>query len=142
MKSQHRVVLSLGSNQGNRLQNIEDCLQLIHQQIGTIINVSGLYESPSWGFESEAFYNCALVVHTFAPAEKILDRALNIEKLLGRIRGDVSGYQSRIIDIDLISFNSEIIHSEKLHIPHPLMQDRKFVLLPMLDRSFLWKNNR
>ena len=138
MKSQHQVVLSLGSNQGDRLRNIELCLQLIHQEIGTIIRVSELYETPSWGFDSDAFYNCALVIHTFASTEKILEQVLSIERQLGRVRGEASGYQSRIIDIDLITFDSEIIDTEKLQIPHPLMQNRKFVLLPMLDLNLDW----
>jgi len=138
MKSQHQVVLSLGSNQGNRLRNIEHCQQLIHQKIGTIIKVSKLYETPSWGFDSDAFYNCALVVHTFRSAHKILDQILNIEKILGRVRGDTFGYQSRIIDIDLITFDSAIIDTEDLQIPHPLMQNRRFVLLPMLDLNLDW----
>ena len=55
MKSQHRIILSIGSNQGNRLGNIERCLELIHQEIGTVIKVSKLYETPAWGFESDAF---------------------------------------------------------------------------------------
>jgi 2-amino-4-hydroxy-6-hydroxymethyldihydropteridine diphosphokinase len=138
MKSQHQVVLSLGTNQGNRIQNIENGLQLIHQEIGTILKVSKLYETPSWGFESDAFYNCALVVHTFASAHKILEQILNIEKRLGRVRGDTLGYQSRIIDIDLIAFNEEIIDTEELQVPHPLMQNRRFVLLPMLDLNLNW----
>lgn len=140
MKSQHQVVLSLGSNQGNRLRNIELCLQLIHQEIGTIIRVSKLYETPSWGFDSDAFYNCALVIHTFASAEKILEQVLHIERQLGRVRGETLGYQSRIIDIDIITFDSEIIDTENLQIPHPLMQNRKFVLLPMLDLNLDWKH--
>jgi 2-amino-4-hydroxy-6-hydroxymethyldihydropteridine diphosphokinase len=140
MKSQHQVVLSLGSNQGNRLRNIELCLQLIHQEIGTIIRVSKLYETPSWGFDSDAFYNCALVIHTFASAEKILEQVLAIERQLGRIRGEASGYQSRIIDIDLITFDSEIIETENLQIPHPFMQNRNFVLLPMMDLNLDWKH--
>ena len=138
MKSQHQVVLSLGTNQGNRLRNIENCIQLIHQEIGTVIKISKLYETPSWGFESDAFYNCALVVHTFASAHKILEQILNIEKRLGRVRGDTLGYQSRIIDIDLIAFNEEIIDTEELQVPHPLMQNRRFVLLPMLDLNLNW----
>ncbi|SHF97463.1 2-amino-4-hydroxy-6-hydroxymethyldihydropteridinediphosphokinase [Flavobacterium fluvii] len=140
MKSQHQVVLSLGSNQGDRLRNIEFCLQLIHQEIGTIIRVSKLYETPSWGFESDAFYNCALVIHTFASAEKILEQVLNVERQLGRVRGETLNYQSRIIDIDLITFDFEIIDSATLQIPHPLMQNRKFVLLPMLDLNLDWKH--
>lgn len=138
MKSQHQVVLSLGSNQGNRLENVERSLEMIHQEIGTIIKVSKLYETPSWGFDSDAFYNCALVVHTFASAHKILEQILNIEKQLGRVRGDTLGYQSRIIDIDLITFDEEIIDTEELQIPHPLMQNRRFVLLPMLDLNLDW----
>lgn len=140
MKSQHQVILSLGSNQGNRLENIEHCLQLIHQEIGTVIKVSRLYESPAWGFESDAFYNCVLIIHTTSSANKILTQVLKVEKKLGRVRSNKVGYQSRIIDIDLISFDEEIIDSEKLQIPHPLMQNRKFVLLPMQDLNLDWKH--
>jgi len=140
MKSQHQVVLSLGTNQGNRLRNIENCIQLIHQEIGTVIKISKLYEAPSWGFDSDAFYNCALVLHTFLSAEAILSKILKIEKQLGRLRGNTLEYQSRIIDIDLIAFNEEIIDSESLQVPHPLMQNRNFVLLPMHDLNLDWKH--
>jgi len=140
MKSQHQVVLSIGTNQGNRLENIQDCLQLIHQEIGTLIKVSNLYESPSWGFDSDAFYNCALVLHTTSSAHQILNNILKIEKRLGRIRGTALGYQSRIIDIDLIAYDEEIIDTEKLQVPHPLMQNRRFVLLPMQDLNLNWEH--
>jgi 2-amino-4-hydroxy-6-hydroxymethyldihydropteridine diphosphokinase len=140
MKSQHQVVLSLGSNQGNRLENIENCIDLIHQEVGTVIQVSKLYQTPAWGFESDAFYNCALLLHSTASAQKILNQVLKIEKQLGRVRSGQQGYQSRIIDIDLIAFDQEIIESEKLQIPHPLMQDRRFVLLPMEDLNLDWKH--
>ena len=140
MKSQHQVVLSIGSNQGNRLANIESCIALIHQEVGTVIEVSKLYETPAWGFESDAFYNCALLLHSNLSAQKILNQVLKVEKQLGRIRSNQEGYQSRIIDIDLIVFDNEIIESEKLTIPHPLMQNRNFVLLPMLDLKLDWKH--
>ena len=140
MKSQHQVILSLGTNEGNRLQNIENCIALIHQGIGTVIKVSKLYESPSWGFDSDAFYNCALLIHTTSSASKILTQVLKLEKKLGRVRGTDAGYQSRIIDIDLIAFDEEIIESEKLNIPHPLMQNRNFVLLPFQDLNIDWKH--
>jgi 2-amino-4-hydroxy-6-hydroxymethyldihydropteridine diphosphokinase len=140
MKSQHLVVLSLGTNQGNRLLNIENCIQLIHQELGTVIKISKLYETPSWGFDSDAFYNCAMVLHTFKSANKILSTILKIEKQLGRVRGDAAEYQSRIIDIDLIAFNEEIIDAKNLQVPHPLMQNRNFVLLPMLDLNLDWKH--
>lgn len=140
MKSQHQVVLSIGSNQGNRLENIESCIHLIHQEVGTVIQVSKLYETPAWGFESDAFYNCALLLHSYSPAQKILNQVLKVEKKLGRIRSEQQGYQSRIIDVDLIVFDDQIIESEKLMIPHPLMQNRKFVLLPMQDLKLNWKH--
>ncbi|MFE3869986.1 2-amino-4-hydroxy-6-hydroxymethyldihydropteridine diphosphokinase [Flavobacterium sp. ZS1P70] len=140
MKSQHQVVLSLGSNQGNRLENIENCLQFIHQEVGTVIKVSRLYESPAWGFDSDAFYNCVAVIHTTNSAQKVLNQVLKVEKKLGRVRSNKVGYQSRTIDVDLISFDEEIIDSEKLQIPHPLMQNRKFVLLPIQDLNLDWKH--
>jgi 2-amino-4-hydroxy-6-hydroxymethyldihydropteridine diphosphokinase len=140
MKSQHQVILSIGSNEGNRLENLKLCIEMIHQKIGTVIKVSRIYETPSWGFDSDAFYNCALLLHSFSAANKILAEALKIEKQLGRIRGEGIGYQSRVIDIDLIAFNEEIIDSEKLQIPHPLMHDRKFVLLPIQDLNLDWKH--
>jgi 2-amino-4-hydroxy-6-hydroxymethyldihydropteridine diphosphokinase len=140
MKSQHQVILSIGSNQGDRLENVKHCIELIHQEIGTVIKVSKIYETPSWGFESESFYNCALLLHTFSSAHKILNQVLKIEKKLGRIRSEKKGYQSRIIDIDLIAFDAEIIETGKLQIPHPLMQDRKFVLLPIQDLNLEWEH--
>ena len=133
MNKQHQVVLSLGSNQGNRLENIERCIISIHREIGTVIKVSRLFETPAWGFESEPFYNCAVVVHTHKSAHQVLDEVLLLEEALGRIRSDVEGYQARIIDIDVISFDEEIIASEKLKVPHPEMQNRLFVLLPVND---------
>jgi 2-amino-4-hydroxy-6-hydroxymethyldihydropteridine diphosphokinase len=140
MKSQHQVVLSIGSNQGNRLENIESCINLIHQEVGTVIRVSKLYETPAWGFKSDAFYNCALLLHSTSSAQKILNQVLKVEKQLGRIRSNQQGYQSRIIDVDLIVFDDEIIESEKLQIPHPLMQNRNFVLLPIQDLKLDWKH--
>jgi len=140
MKLQHQVVLSIGSNQGSRLENIQNCIDLIHQNVGTVIQVSKLYETPAWGFESDAFYNCALLLHTNSSAQKILSQILKVEKELGRIRLNQEGYQSRIIDVDLIAFDDQIIDTEKLQVPHPLMQNRNFVLLPMQDLKLNWKH--
>lgn len=140
MKSQHQVILSLGTNEGNRLENIENCIALIHQEIGTVIKVSKLYESPSWGFDSDAFYNCAVLIHTTSSAQKILSQVLKVEKKLGRVRTAKLGYESRLIDIDVIAFDEEIITSEKLIIPHPLMQNRNFVMLPLQDLNLDWKH--
>lgn len=138
MKSQHQVVLSIGSNYGNRLENIESCLQLIHHQVATVVKVSKVYESPSWGFESDPFYNIAVVVHTYDSADIILNKVLTIESQMGRVRNENSGYQSRSIDIDIIAFDNEIINTAQLKVPHPLMQERIFVLKPMLDLNLEW----
>jgi len=140
MNTQHQVILSLGSNQGNRLNNIQSAIDLIHREAGTVVKVSKLYETPAWGFEGEAFYNCALVLHTQRSAQTILEKVLGIEKKLGRVRSESEGYQSRPIDIDLIAFNEEIINSKELQVPHPAMQERMFVLLPMRDLNLDWRH--
>lgn len=140
MSSQHQVILSLGSNLGNRLENIQLAITSIHNKVGTVVKVSKLYETAAWGFESDAFYNCALVLHTNSDAETILSQVLAIEIQLGRVRSQDKGYQSRIIDIDVITFNEEIIALENLQVPHPFMQDRMFVLLPMRDLNLDWRH--
>jgi deoxyguanosine kinase len=140
MNMQHQVVLSLGTNQGNRLENIERCIDSLHKEIGTVIRVSKLYETPSWGFESEKFYNCALIMNTHKSAHQILEEVLLLEEALGRVRENVPGYQSRIIDIDVIAFDEEIIDSERLQLPHPEMQNRLFVLVPMQDLNLDWRH--
>lgn len=140
MNMQHQVILSLGSNQGNRLENIVSCIDSLHNEIGTIIRVSKLYESPSWGFESENFYNCAVVMHTHKTAHQLLEECLLLEESLGRIRQYATSYEARIIDIDVITFDEEIIASEKLTVPHPEMQNRLFVLLPMQDLNLDWRH--
>ena len=86
MNQQHQVILSLGSNQGNRLENIERCIDLLHNEVATIIKVSSLYESDSWGFNSDSFYNCVVLVHTHKNAQKLLKNILKLEKKLGRVR--------------------------------------------------------
>jgi len=108
-------------------------VKLLHQQTGTVIRVSNLYETPSWGFESDVFYNCAVLIHTHKTAQELLNSIIGIEKELGRIRSAESGYEARIIDIDIISYNDEIISGEHLEIPHLQMQNRLFVLLPLKD---------
>jgi 2-amino-4-hydroxy-6-hydroxymethyldihydropteridine diphosphokinase len=137
---QHQVILSLGSNQGNRLDTIQSCIELIHNEVAVVVKVSKLYETPSWGFESAAFYNCAILVHTSKSAQKLLRQVLKVEKKLGRVRAKDAGYQARIIDIDIVSFDEQILATENLNIPHPLLQNRKFVLQPMLDLGVNWEH--
>ena len=140
MQIQKKVILSLGSNVGNRLENIEACLQLIHHKIGLILRVSSLYETPSWGFDSSPFYNCAILIHSSFSPEKILRKITSIEKEMGRIRKIKQGYEDRIIDIDIIALDNTIIESENLIIPHPQMQNRQFVLQPIADLQLDWEH--
>jgi 2-amino-4-hydroxy-6-hydroxymethyldihydropteridine diphosphokinase len=138
MKSQNQIILSLGSNIGNRLEAIELCIATIHNEIATVVKVSKIYETPAWGFESDPFYNCAIVIHTSKSAQKILSQVLKLEKQLGRTRSNEKGYQARTIDIDIISCNEDVLESEILEIPHKQMQHRKFVLLPINDLNLDW----
>lgn len=137
---QHQIILSIGTNQGNRLENIERCIDTLHKEVGTIVRVSKLYETPSWGFESEKFYNCAVIMKTYKSAHQVLDEVLLLEEAFGRVRYETEGYQSRIIDVDVIAYDEEIISTEKLQVPHPEMQNRLFVLLPMRDLNLDWRH--
>ena len=139
MSTQNTVVLSLGTNLGNRLQNVETAIAMLHEKAGTVVKVSGLYETPSWGFESTPFYNCALVMHSQKEAKQLLEACQDIEIEMGRAHTK-PGYEARIIDIDVIAFNEEIISTSTLQVPHPLMQDRLFVLLPMRDLQLDWRH--
>jgi len=140
MNQQHQVILAIGSNQGNRLEHIRAAIEMIHNEVGTVVKISKLYETPSWGFESESFYNCALMVHTHYSAHEILEKVLESEKKLGRVRTENAGYQQRVIDIDVITFDEQIINTDDLQVPHPLMQERMFVLLPMRDLNLDWRH--
>ncbi|WP_298156253.1 2-amino-4-hydroxy-6-hydroxymethyldihydropteridine diphosphokinase [Flavobacterium sp.] len=133
MSLQHQAILSIGSNQGNRLQLIENALSLLHDAVGTVIRVSKLYETPAWGFESDPFYNCVVLVHTHKSPAALLKSLLIVESTLGRKRDRNAGYQSRTIDIDIVAYDSEIINRKQLQVPHPQMANRLFVLLPMRD---------
>jgi len=138
MNSQQQVILSLGSNQGNRLENIEQAIASIHQEVATVVKVSSLYESDSWGFDSDSFYNCAVVVHTNLTPVKLIKKILKLEKKLGRIRTDSPTYQPRIIDIDIIAYGEEVVQSELLEVPHNQLQNRLFVLLPLSEIVPYW----
>ncbi len=133
MKTQNKVILSIGSNQGNKLDYLDQCVHFIHHEIGTVIQISKVYQTPSWGFESDDFFNACLLIHTFQSPQKIWSKIQSIEKKMGRIRSEQLGYEPRTIDIDIISFNDEIIETQDLQIPHPQMQNRLFVLRPLQE---------
>lgn len=133
MSVYHQVILSLGSNMGNRKDYLHQAIDLIHQRMGMISLLSSVYETPAWGFESAPFYNITLAVHTHYDADQVLTLCLEIEKQLGRVRKPSSGYASRIIDIDILFFDDKIIETDRLQVPHPLLSQRGFVLYPLYE---------
>jgi len=118
---------------------LQKAVNEIYKNIGNVIKISSVYESPSMGFEGPTFLNCAIKVRSFLTAEETLTEVLSIEKKLGRERVDSPGYVSRPIDIDILFYGEEIINSKTLSVPHPEMKNRRFVLQPMaeLNPSFL-----
>jgi deoxyguanosine kinase len=138
MKFQNSAILSLGSNMGHRLQNLQQAIDYIHTNVATVVTVSGIYETPALGFEGDAFYNCAIVVHTTKTAPQLLEGLLQAEQQGGRVRAASGGYISRTIDVDIITFNDDIVNEPHLHIPHPRLQDRNFVLYPLRDVAPHW----
>lgn len=133
MSMQNQVILSLGSNRGDRLQLLQQCIDILHSDVGTVIEVSAVYETPAWGFESDDFYNCVLSMHTHKPLAKLWKSLLRVERQLGRIRTSETGYAARTIDIDIIDFNGEEIQTHELNIPHAHLEKRMFVLKPLSD---------
>lgn len=133
MKIQRITYLSLGTNQGNKLENLQNAIDMIAEKIGAILNISSVYKTASWGFDSNDFYNICLKVSTYHPPEKLMKNLLDIESNLGRKRNDKKGYSDRNIDIDILLFDDEIIFSKTLTVPHAKMLDRKFVLIPLVE---------
>lgn len=133
MNELKKAYISIGGNLGNRLQNIQEAVFLLGSEVGNIIAISKVYESPSWGFDSSDFLNACLVLETHLTPLTILEKILAIEKSMGRERMQEGGYKARIIDVDILYFDAEIIQSDHLVIPHAKLQERKFVLLPLSD---------
>lgn len=134
------IYLSLGSNLGRRERHLEDALELIQSRIGIIEKVSRYYESASWGYSSKnSFYNCCVALRTALLPLVLLDKLLEIEKVLGRIRENSKGqkreraYSDRIIDIDLLLYGDYQMEHPRLILPHPSMGDRRFVLAPLAE---------
>lgn len=124
--------LLLGSNDGNRLKQIEDACHLIEQKAGFISKKSSIYETASWGVEDlPDHYNEAIEVQTQLAPQELLLVIHEIENSLGRTRQQKWGLRS--IDIDIIYYNNLIIHQKDLIIPHPLVQERNFALAPLSE---------
>ena len=127
-----KVYLSIGSNKGNRSVLINKAIDEIEKKIGKIISRTSIYQSKSWGFDSNDFYNLSLLIDTDIEPKSLLINLKKIEKSMGR--EDIDGsYSDRFIDIDILFYDNIIIDSEDLKIPHPKIEIRKFVLVPMLE---------
>jgi 2-amino-4-hydroxy-6-hydroxymethyldihydropteridine diphosphokinase len=128
-----RVFLGLGANLGDREKNLEQALDKIAEFIGILVSRSSVYETEPWGFRSsDQFLNMVIEVETKLKPAGLLGRLLMIESLLGRLR-DGKQYSSRIIDIDILLFGRQKINTVILQIPHPRMNERKFVLVPLCE---------
>ncbi|OYD47411.1 2-amino-4-hydroxy-6-hydroxymethyldihydropteridine diphosphokinase [Sphingobacterium cellulitidis] len=126
------VYLLMGANIGNPNKQLDDAKIEIEDRIGKITSSSSIYESEAWGVENQpVFLNQVIQVETELSANKVLNDILKIELLLGRIRGQRWG--SRIIDIDILYYNSDIIHTDELQVPHPYIQERNFTLIPLVE---------
>lgn len=135
----HQVYLSLGTNLGNRRGNIRETIERIGEQVGVVTRQSALYETKPWGFSSpNDFINvCALVETELAPRQ-LLEATQRIEKEMGRTMKSVDGnYHDRIIDIDILTYDDMKINEPDLKIPHPLMEEREFVMVPLRE---IWKD--
>ena len=124
------VYLLLGSNIGDSEQMLAAARMRIEKAIGNIKKNSSIYRTAAWGKEDQAdFLNQVIIVESKLSAEKILHRIFFIEKEMGRIRTVKNA--ARVIDIDILFFNDEVVNTETLQVPHPQIQNRKFVLVPL-----------
>ena len=141
----NRAVLLIGGNQGDRRRLMEQATEQIRQRIGSVVALSRICETKPWGNFAEEpqqdFLNRALVVETELTARQVLEEALAIEAVLGRLRPAAHEgedlpqrvYHSRPMDIDIIFYNDEVIDTPDLTVPHPRMHQRRFVLEPLAE---------
>ena len=133
LRIQRITYLSLGTNQGNKTENLQNAIDLIAEEVGSILKIASIYETASWGFDSDNFYNTCIKVSTYLPPEQLIQKLLWIEKELGRVRKTSDSYADRLIDLDVLLFEDEIIFTQELIVPHPRMLDRKFALAPLAE---------
>ena len=130
----NKVYLLIGGNLGDRIENLNKAKSFIENELGTIISFSSIYQTAAWGItEQPDFLNQVLILNTVLSAEEIMPKLLSIENEMGRTRTVKNA--SRIIDIDILFFNDEIIDQPNLTVPHPEIQNRKFVLVPLAELS-------
>lgn len=130
---QHQTYISLGSNVGDKFFNLQQAVDAVFENIGSIHKISPVYQTASWGFEADDFLNAVILVQTALSPEQLLKALLKIEKKLGRNRNPDSGYQSRIIDLDVLYYDDEVISTDQLQLPHPHMHKRRFILQPLCE---------
>ena len=129
----HSVVISLGTNLGDKLKNLKNALSNI-AGFGSILNKSRIFCSDPWGYDSEnEFLNMGLVIKTSMEPMQLLKKLKTIEKQMGRGPKVVQSYQDRIIDLDILIYSGFTIDDEELSIPHPKIKERKFSLLILKD---------
>ena len=131
----NRAYLSLGSNLGNKAENIKLAVELLSERAGDVLKVSSNYETEPDGFVSEnSFVNIALSLDTPLEALELLEVCEQIEKELGRKTKSVNlNYSDRVIDIDILYFNNMQLVTDRLTLPHPRMHKRAFVLEPLVE---------
>lgn len=126
-----KVYLLLGGNLGDKRQLFAQTAHMLHERVGSITRQSAIYETEPWGFVSEdMFWNQVLELDVNFSPEEVLKRTQQIEGQLGRIRKP-GQYHSRLMDIDLLFYDDKIVVLPELVIPHPKIQERKFVLVPL-----------
>lgn len=129
-----QIVLSLGGNVGNVQQTFIKAIGSLENKVGKLVKSSSLYLSKAWGVENQPdFINQVIVFKTQLTLEEVLKIGLQIEKELGRERIEGNKWQKRVIDIDILFYESEIINSTNLIIPHPYLHQRNFVLFPLAE---------
>lgn len=128
------VYLLLGSNLGNPVKYLKDAEKSIIATVGQVAKKSHIYKTAAWGKTDQPdFYNRILIIETMLDAGSVLKYVLEIETNMGRMRN--IKYEARTIDIDILFFNKEIINTSHLKVPHPLIQERRFVLVPLNELS-------
>ena len=133
MRSETAVYLSLGSNLGNRLAQLQEAILRLGAAVGRVVQVSSVYEAAAWGFDGADFLNACICIESSLEPQEVLKMILDIETSMGRTRSQEEGYVSRNIDIDILYYGDEIVSSADLKIPHPQLHKRQFVLKPLAD---------
>ena len=128
-----RLFLSLGSNLGDKKENLMRTIEKLSSALGTPAAVSSIIETEPWGFSSaNSFFNCVAAFDTPLSPTEILHITQETEREMGRTAKSVNGeYKDRIIDIDILLYGDETINTDNLTIPHPMMHKRRFVLEPL-----------